>query len=70
MGSILRKVVGMVVSLGQNLILKKYQSSEKSDFAGNQPKFFRYVTPQEKNYFSKGQKVYEKLTTQYLKNNN
>ncbi len=73
MGSILEKNCSVEDGgfVGAKSYLKKNTKVPKNHiFAGNPAKFFRHVTPQEKHYFSKGQKIYEKLTTEYLKNNN
>ena len=37
-------------------------------YAGNPAKFFRDVSQQERNFFSLGQKIYENLSLEYLKN--
>ena len=74
-------VIGMGSILEENCIIEKnafvgansYVKTntivpEGKIFAGNPAKYFRDVTQQEKEFFSLGQKIYEKLTLEYLKN--
>ena len=74
-------VVGMGSILEENCIVEKnafvgassYVKTntvvpEGKIYAGNPAKFFRDVTKQEREFFSLGQKVYENLTVEYLKN--
>ena len=74
-------VVGMGSILEENCIVEKnafvgansYVKTntvvpEGKIYAGNPAKFFRDVTQQEREFFSLGQKVYENLTVEYLKN--
>ncbi len=73
-------VIGMGSILEENCIIEKnafvgansYVKTntvvpEGKIFAGNPAKYFRDVTQQEKEFFSLGQKIYEKLTLEYLK---
>ncbi len=71
MGSILQEncVVEKNAFVGANSYVKKNTIvPEGKIYAGNPAKFFRDVSQQEKEFFSTGQKIYEKLTLEYLKN--
>ena len=74
-------VIGMGSILAENCIVKKNafvaaNSYVKKNttiptgqiYAGNPAKFFREVTQQEKKFFNLGQKIYENLTREYIKN--
>ena len=71
MGSILEEncIVEKNAFVGANSYVKKNTViPEGKIYAGNPAKFFRDVSQQEKEFFSLGQKNYEKLTLEYLKN--
>ena len=70
MGSILEEncIVEKNAFIGANSYVNKNTIvPEGKIYAGNPAKFFRNVTQQEKEFFSLGQKTYEKLTKEYLK---
>ena len=70
MGSILEEncIVEKNAFVGANSYVKTNTVvPEGKIFAGNPAKYFRDVTQQEKEFFSLGQKIYEKLTLEYLK---
>ncbi len=72
MGSIIKKnclvekgaFVGAHSYVEKNTIIPEGQI-----YAGKPAKFFRSVTSKEKEFFSLGQKIYEKLTKEYIKIN-
>ena len=71
MGSILEEncIVEKNALVGANSYVKKNTVvPEDKIYAGNPAKFFRDVSQQEREFFSLGQKIYEKLTQEYLKN--
>ena len=71
MGSILEEncIVEKNAFVGANSYVKTNTVvPEGKIYAGNPAKFFRDVTQQEREFFSLGQKVYENLTVEYLKN--
>ena len=71
MGSILEEncIVEKNAFVGANSYVKTNTVvPEGKIYAGNPAKFFRDVSQQEKEFFSLGQKIYEKLTLEYLKN--
>ena len=71
MGSILEEncIIEKNAFVGANSYLKKNTVvPEGIIYAGNPARFFRNVSEQERKFFSLGQKVYEKLTLEYLKN--
>lgn len=73
MGSIMEEncVVEKNAFIGANsYVQRKTVVPEGKIFAGNPAKFFRDVTTKEKKFFSLGQKTYEKLTQEYLKDLN
>ncbi len=70
MGSILEK--NCIVEKGgfvgaKSYVLKNTIVPKGKIYAGNPARFFRNVTLKEKNYFSIGQKIYEKLSEEYMK---
>ena len=72
MGSILEEncFINKGAFIGANSYVKKNTVVPINQiYAGKPAKFFRNVTSKEKNFFSLGQKVYEKLTKEYLKIN-
>ena len=71
MGSILEEncIIEKNAFVGANSYVKKNTIVPEGEiFAGNPAKFFRETTIEEKKFFSLGQKVYESLTQEYLKN--
>ena len=71
MGSILEEncIVEKNAFVGANSYVKTNTVvPEGKIYAGNPAKFFRDVTQQEREFFSLGQKIYENLTVEYLKN--
>ena len=72
MGSVLEK--NCIIEEGGFIAAKSYvQENTKVPkgqiYAGNPAKFFRNVSSKEKEFFSMGQKIYEKLSEEYLQNN-
>ena len=70
MGSILEEncFINKGAFIGANSYVKKNTVVPNNQiYAGKPAKFFRNVTSKEKDFFSLGQKVYEKLTKEYLK---
>ena len=71
MGSILEEncIVEKNAFVGANSYVKTNTVvPEGMIYAGNPAKFFRNVSEQERKFFSLGQKIYENLTQEYLKN--
>ncbi len=70
MGSILEEncIVEKNAFIGANSYVKTNTVvPEGKIYAGNPAKYFRDVSQQEREFFSLGQKIYEKLTLEYLK---
>ena len=71
MGSILEEncVVEKNAFVGANSYVKTNTVVPEGEiYAGNPAKFFRDVSQHEREFFSLGQKIYENLTLEYLKN--
>jgi carbonic anhydrase/acetyltransferase-like protein (isoleucine patch superfamily) len=71
MGSILEEncTVEKNAFVGANSYVKKNTVIPEGEiYAGNPAKFFREITQQEREFFSLGQKIYEKLTQEYIRN--
>ena len=72
MGSVLEK--NCIIEEGGFIAAKSYVQEDTKVpkgqiYAGNPAKFFRNVSSKEKEFFSMGQKIYEKLSEEYLQNN-
>ncbi len=72
MGSVLEK--NCIIEEGgfvgaKSYMLKNTKVPKGQIYAGNPAKFFRNVSSEEKKFFSMGQKIYEKLSEEYLQGN-